>query len=77
MGRQSRRDAQLNLAIYRRAGVLAANPHAHFSERFRQAFTGQLAMDWGDLAVLAACMLLAFASLWLFRRLSPYFEELL
>ncbi len=59
------------------SAVLAANPHAHFSERFRQAFTGQLAMDWGDLAVLAACVLLAFASLWLFRRLSPYFEELL
>lgn len=57
-------------------GWVAFNPHAHFSEQFREAFTGLLAFDAGDVMVVAACIALAGASFWFFRRLSPYFEEL-
>lgn len=55
---------------------VAMNPHAHFSERFREAFTGALGFGGSDLLVVAACIALALASFWFFRRLSPYFEEL-
>lgn len=57
-------------------GWLALNPHAHFSERFREAMSGTAHYGGADLAWLAACALLAVAGAWFFHRLSPYFEEL-
>jgi lipopolysaccharide transport system permease protein len=55
---------------------LALNPHAFFSERFREAMSGAATFGGTDLAWLAACVVLALAGFWFFRRLSPYFEEL-
>lgn len=55
---------------------LALNPHAVFSERFREAMSGAATFGATDLAWLAACAALALAGFWFFRRLSPYFEEL-
>jgi lipopolysaccharide transport system permease protein len=55
---------------------LALNPHAHFSERFREAMSGAIRFDSADVLWLAACLVLAAAGFWFFRRLSPYFEEL-
>ena len=57
-------------------GWLALNPHAFFSERFRQAMSGAASFGLADLAWLAACALLAYGAFLFFRRLSPYFEEL-
>ena len=57
-------------------GVVEANPHTHFSERFREAFTGRLVLDGTDVAIALACIVVAAACLWFFHRLSPYFEEL-
>lgn len=57
-------------------GWVALNPHAFFSERFREAFTGAVTYGLADLAIVAACVAVAAASFWYFRRLSPYFEEL-
>lgn len=58
------------------AGFLDWNPHAHFAERFRQALTGGDALAASDLGLAAACALVALACWLFFRRLSPYFEEL-
>ena len=55
---------------------VALNPHVFFSETFRAAFTGTVSFGLGDLVVVAACVALAAAGFWFFRRLSPYFEEL-
>jgi lipopolysaccharide transport system permease protein len=56
--------------------VMDWNPHAHFSERFRQALTGGEAFVASDLVLAFACALVALACWLFFRRLSPYFEEL-
>lgn len=55
---------------------LVLNPHAHFSERFREAMSGAIRFDSADGLWLVACVVLAAAGFWFFRRLSPYFEEL-
>jgi lipopolysaccharide transport system permease protein len=55
---------------------VALNPHAHFSERFREAFTGAASFGGSDVVVVLACVALAAGGFWFFRRLSPYFEEL-
>ena len=57
-------------------GWLALNPHAYFSERFRAAFSGQASLDLTDLLVAAGLVAFAVACVWFFKRLSPYFEEL-
>lgn len=55
---------------------LEMNPHAFFSERFREALGGAMSFGGADVAWWAVAILLAVASAWFFHRLSPYFEEL-
>jgi hypothetical protein len=38
--------------------------------------SGAIRFDSADVLWLAACLVLAAAGFWFFRRLSPYFEEL-
>lgn len=55
---------------------LNLNPLAYVVARYRDVFLGG---GWqaGDLWVLAASLAVLVAGLWVFRRLSPYFEDLL
>ena len=55
---------------------LALNPLAYVVARYRELFLGG---GWhsGDLAVLAASLATLVGGVWFFRRLSPYFEDLL
>jgi len=55
---------------------VAANPFGYLVDRLRDALLeGRLAVEWGD-AVAASVAVALFASgRWLFRRLSPYFED--
>ena len=55
---------------------LELNPLAYVVARYRDVFLGG---GWqvGDLWVLAASLAVLVAGLWVFRRLSPYFEDLL
>lgn len=57
-------------------GWLSMNPLAYVVARYRDVFLGG---GWqaADLAVLAASLAVLVAGLWVFRRLSPYFEDLL
>lgn len=58
--------------------VLGLNPVAHFVERLRELLIG--GGDWlraTDLYLLAGGVLVFLAGRWLFRRLSPYFEDFL
>ena len=59
---------------YRR--LLSANPLAYVVARYRDLLLGG---GWqaGDLVVLVASLAVLAAGLWVFRRLSPYFEDLL
>ena len=57
-------------------GVLALNPLAYVVDRYRDLFLGAGWMP-GDLAVLVASLAVLAAGLWVFQRLSPYFEDLL
>ena len=54
-----------------------ANPLSYLSERLRDALLGQPQPALNDLLVAAICGLVFVAGLWVFRRLSPYFEEFL
>ena len=55
---------------------VAANPFAWLVERLRQALLdGTLALAWTDLAVVLAAFLVFAGGLWVFRRLSPTFED--
>jgi len=57
---------------------VAANPFAWLVVRLRDALLeGQLAPQWGDAVALAAALALFFAGRWVFRRLSPHFEDFL
>lgn len=57
-------------------GWLSMNPLAYVVARYRDVFLGG---GWqaADLAVLVASLVVLVAGLWVFRRLSPYFEDLL
>ena len=57
-------------------GWLSMNPLAYVVARYRDVFLGG---GWqaADLAVLVASLAVLVAGLWVFRRLSPYFEDLL
>ena len=59
---------------YRR--LLSANPLAYVVARYRDLLLGG---GWqaGDLVVLVSSLAVLAAGLWVFRRLSPYFEDLL
>jgi len=55
---------------------LAANPFGWLVTRMREALLdGRLAFSPGDLAALAVALVLFFAGRWVFRRLSPHFED--
>ena len=43
----------------------------------RALLDGRLAPRWGDALALAAALALYFAGRWVFRRLSPHFEDFL
>jgi ABC-type polysaccharide/polyol phosphate export permease len=57
-------------------GMLAMNPLAYIVARYRDLLLGG---GWlpGDFALLAVSIAVLMAGLWIFRRLSPYFEDLL
>jgi lipopolysaccharide transport system permease protein len=57
-------------------GWLSLNPLAYVVARYRELLLGGGWMS-GDLAVLAASVVVLAAGIWFFRRLSPYFEDLL
>ena len=55
---------------------VAANPFGYLVDRLRDALLeGRLALGWGDLVATAVALALFVAGRWLFRRLSPYFED--
>ena len=57
---------------------VAANPFGWLVARLREALLdGRLALHWGDAVALVAALLLFFAGRWVFRRLSPHFEDFL
>ena len=57
---------------------VAANPFGWLVLRLRDALLeGQLAPQWGDAVAIAAALGLFFGGRWVFRRLSPHFEDFL
>ena len=55
---------------------LAANPFVWLVERLRDALLdGRLALQWGDAVALGIALALFFGGRWVFRRLSPHFED--
>ena len=58
-------------------GVVQANPLAYLSERLREALLGRAMPVPEDLAMLAIGLAVFLAGLWIFHRISPYFEEFL
>jgi homopolymeric O-antigen transport system permease protein len=58
-------------------GALSMSPLAYLTGRLRDALLGQPSLQLMDLAVLAGCGIAFAAALWIFRRVSPYFEDFL
>ena len=57
---------------------VAANPFGWLVERLRDALLdGRLQLQWGDAVALVVALALFFAGHWVFRRLSPQFEDFL
>ncbi len=56
---------------------LALNPLAYVVTRYRDLLAGAGGWQGGDLGVLVASLATLFAGLWVFRRISPWFEDLL
>jgi ABC-type polysaccharide/polyol phosphate export permease len=55
---------------------VAANPFSWLVGRLRDALIdGRLALEWGDAVALAVAVALFLGGLWVFRRLSPHFED--
>jgi ABC-type polysaccharide/polyol phosphate export permease len=55
---------------------VAANPFGYIVGRMRDALLdGRVAFAWGDAIALAAAVALFFGGRWVFRRLSPHFED--
>ncbi len=55
---------------------VAVNPFAWLVGRLRDALlAGRLALRWGDLVALGVAVAIFLAGLWVFRRLSPHFED--
>ena len=66
----------LSLVPERLRGWVSANPFTWLVGRLRAALLeGRLAPEAGDLAALAVALALFAAGRWMFRRLSPYFED--
>jgi len=58
-------------------GYVMMNPVAHLSERLREVLLIGPSFTQSDLIVTIACLAIFGAGLWVFRRLSPYFEDFL
>lgn len=58
-------------------GWMALNPLGYVVMRYRDLLAGSAGWQWGDLGVIVASALTLTAGLWVFRRLSPWFEDLL
>ena len=58
-------------------GALAMNPLAYFSERLREVLLIKPALVAGDALAALGCLAVFAAGLWVFKRLSPYFEDFL
>jgi lipopolysaccharide transport system permease protein len=56
---------------------IALNPLAYMVGRYRDLIAGTGGMQWQDFAVLAASLVVLAAGIAAFRRISPYFEDLL
>ena len=57
---------------------VAANPFGWLVERLRDALLdGKLALQWGDAVALGVALALFLGGRWVFRRLSPHFEDFL
>jgi lipopolysaccharide transport system permease protein len=57
-------------------GFVAANPFGWVVERLRAALLdGRLALEWSDALALAVALALFAGGRWVFRRLSPHFED--
>ncbi len=55
---------------------VAANPFGYLVGRMRDALLdGRIAFAWGDAIALAVAVALFYAGRWVFRRLSPHFED--
>jgi len=55
---------------------VAANPVSWLVTRMRDALLeGRIAPQWSDAVALAVALALFAGGLWMFRRLSPYFED--
>lgn len=55
---------------------VAANPFGWLVDRLRDALLdGRLALQWGDAVALTVALTLFYAGRWVFRRLSPHFED--
>jgi homopolymeric O-antigen transport system permease protein len=55
---------------------VAANPFGYLVGRLRDALLeGQIAPAWGDAVAVLVAFALFFAGRWVFRRLSPHFED--
>ena len=55
---------------------VAINPFSWLVGRLRDALLdGKLALEWGDAVAVVVAFALFFAGRWVFRRLSPYFED--
>jgi ABC-type polysaccharide/polyol phosphate export permease len=55
---------------------VAANPFSWLVTRLREALLeGRLGLQWGDGVALVAAIAVYFAGRWVFRRLSPHFED--
>ena len=58
-------------------GALAMNPLAYFSERLREVLMIQPSLAASDAVAALGCVAVFAAGLWMFKRLSPYFEDFL
>ena len=56
--------------------IVALNPFSWLAERLRDVLlNGDFSLRWGDLAAVAVALGLYFGGRWVFRRLSPNFED--
>ncbi len=58
-------------------GALSSSPLAYVSERLRDVLLAGAGPSLNDLYFAVACGVLLAGALWMFRRLSPYFEDFL
>ena len=68
--------AWVRLSVRARSPWVAANPFSWLVGRLRDALlNGKVAPQWDDAVALAIAFAVFFAGRWIFRRLSPHFED--